>query len=334
LRAFFKKRFFLMRLLRNCALSLILYTLAFALVLDRPLSLGVLRLEIQQKAARLAALPTPKLVILAGSNGPYSHSCAVIGAMLNLPCENAGIAVGIGLDFLVRRYGPSLRRGDIVYMPMEFAQYAMTRPETDSGPDGAILVRHDRDVLLSLPPDRVLAAMFSTDFPNFLESAIEMPMARLIPPASTLAAEYDVQGDRIGTSLATAQPALLRGAGAPTVFAPTYGATLIAQFVRAETARGVIVIGGLPTGFSTAPPPPAAIAAIRALYLANGARFAALPNASRYPPADFYDSPDHLAQPCQFKHSIAVAQLLAGILGRPAAAATPQVAALAKTCPQ
>jgi hypothetical protein len=175
--------------------------------------------------------------------------------------------------------------------------------------------------------------MFSTDFPNFLESAIEMPMARLISPASTLAAEYDEEGDRIGTSLATAQPALLRGAGAPTVFAPTYGATLIAQFVRAETARGVIVIGGLPTGFSTAPPPPAAIATIRALYLGNGARFAALPNASRYPPADFYDSPDHLAQPCQFKHSIAIAKLLGATLRLSLSPAPPQVVALSLTCP-
>jgi len=322
-----------MRLLRNCALSLLLYSLVFALILDRPLSLGVLRLEIEQKAARLAALPTPKLVILAGSNGPYSHSCAVMGAMLGLPCENAGIAVGIGLDFLVRRYGPSLRPGDIVYMPMEFEQYAMTRPETDSGPDGAILVRHDRDVLFSLPPDRVFAAVFSTDFPNFLESTIEMPMARLISPARTLAVEYDVQGDRIGTTLASAQPALVAKAGAPAVYATTYGARVIAAFVRAETARGVIVIGGLPTGFSTMPPPPAAVAAVRALYLSNGAAFAALPNQSRYPPADFYDSPDHLAQPCQFKHSIAVARMLADMLKIPVLAPDRQVQALAQTCP-
>jgi hypothetical protein len=322
-----------MRLLRNCALSVILYTLVFALVLDRPLSLGVLRLEIEQKSMRLATLPTPKLVILAGSNGPYSHSCAVIGAMLNLPCENAGIAVGIGLDFLVRRYGPSLRPGDIVYMPMEFEQYAITRPENDSGPDGAILMRHDRGVLLSLPPDRVFAAVFSTDFPNFLESTIEMPMSRLISPARTLAAEYDIEGDRIGTSLATAQPALLGNPRTPTVYDPTYGASLIASFVRTETAQGVIVIGGLPTGFATAPPPPSAVAAIRAFYLANGALFAALPNESRYPPADFYDSPDHLAQPCQFKHSIAIARLLGEVLRAKLSPPPPQTVAVALTCP-
>jgi hypothetical protein len=319
-----------MRLFRNCLLSVALYALVFGLVLDRPLSLGLLRMEIQQKSDRLAAMPTPKLVILAGSNGPYSHSCAVIGAMLNLPCENAGIAVGIGLDFLTRRYGPSLRVGDIVYMPMEFAQYAMTRPENDAGPDGAILVRHDRDVMLSLPPDRVMAAVFSQNFPNFLESAIEMPMSRMISPARLLAAEYDAQGDRIGTTLQTAKPELLRDhAAAPPMFQPVYGATLIQNFIRAETARGVIVVGGLPTGFSTAPMDERAIAAIREFYLENGAKFAALPNLSRYPVADFYDSPDHLAQPCQFEHSIAVARMLGAVLGVRVAPPSRDVLALA-----
>ena len=72
------------------------------------MSLGLLRLELAQKTARLAALPSPKLVILAGSNGPYSHSCVVMGAMLNMPCENAGIAVGIGLDYLFARWKPLL----------------------------------------------------------------------------------------------------------------------------------------------------------------------------------------------------------------------------------
>ena len=323
-----------MRLLRNALLSLLLYLLIFALILDRPLSLGLLRLEIQQKAARLATLPTPKLVILAGSNAPYSHSCAVIGAMLHLPCENAGIAVGIGLDFLIRQYGPSLHAGDIVYMTMEFVQYDNSRLQNDTGPDGAILLRHEPGLLLTMPPSRVLASAFSQNFPDLLESAVEMPMVRLISPARTLATEYDIQGDRVGTTLATAKPGLFGNLAAPPLpYAPGYGAKIIANFIRTETANGVIVIGGLPTGFATALPPPAEIAAIRALYLANGGSFAMLPNFSRYPPADFYDSPDHLAQPCQYRHSIAIARMLAASLRIPVHAPAPSAIALAATCP-
>jgi len=324
-----------MRPLRACLLSLILYALLFGLLLDRPLSLGLLRLELAQKSARLANLPSPKLVILAGSNAPYSHSCAVIGPMLDLPCENAGIAVGIGLDFLARTNAPSLHAGDILYMPMELSQYATTRRQTDAGPDGAILVRHAPKTLLSLPPDRILAALFSQTFPNLLESLIEMPMQRLISPQRLLAQEFNAEGDRINTSLPTASPALLGlPETGPPPFTLSYGAALIAAFAAQESARGVIVIGGLPTGFLATAPTPGQIAEIRALYLTHGAKFAALPNHSRYPRADFYDSPDHLAQPCQYLHSIAVAALLAKLLNRPLIPPPPQILAQSQTCPK
>ena len=58
------------------------------------------------------------------------------------------------------------------------------------------------------------------------------------------------------------------------------------------------------------------VAAIRAIYEANGGTFAMLPNLSRYPRADFYDSPDHLNEEAQIIHSRAIAALLAERLDR------------------
>ncbi|HEX2942291.1 MAG TPA: hypothetical protein VHO91_14675, partial [Rhodopila sp.] len=84
------------RLLLCCAASIILHVTAFAWVLDRPLSLGALRTRIEASLNLGVAIRGPKLVILAGSNGPYSHRCAVIGKLVGVPCVNAGIAVGIG----------------------------------------------------------------------------------------------------------------------------------------------------------------------------------------------------------------------------------------------
>ncbi len=306
-----------------CALSILLYVLAFGFVLDRPLSLGLLRMEIAQKAARLEALPSPKLVILAGSNGPYSHSCAVIGPMLGMPCENAGIAVGIGLDDLFRRYAPALRAGDVVYMPMEFRQYGVTRMENDEAADAGFLLRHDRDVLAGLPPDRVMGAVFCCDLNDFLESLVEMPAGFLMPPDEILAGEYDGQGDRIdnispGGVVLPNPPGVVMG----------YGAGLISRFVAAQKARGVIVIGGLPTQFVAAPPDAAELAEIGGIY----GRFAVLPNESVYPRQDFYGSADHLSRDCQLAHSIAVARLLAGVLGRVAGAPPVGLARLAGRC--
>lgn len=327
------------RILACCAISFAIYAVMFGCLVDRPLSLGLLRLEINQKTARLAALPSPKIVILAGSNGPYSHSCVVIGAMLDLPCENAGIAVGIGLDDVFARYAPLLRPGDIVYMPMELPQYTATRAQYRAGPDGGFLLRHDRDILAQLPADRILGAVFCCNLPDFLEALAEMPMARAdrIAPVRLLAGEYNDQGDRIDNLLAGASPALLRH---PPRLEPTgsqiangYGRALIAGFVRRETTGKVIVIGGLPTDFDTAALSQRTIMSLAGIYTANGGSFAMLPNHSLYPEADFFNSEDHLATPCQYLHSIAIAYLLGAALNRPVRAPAPSVTSLAASCP-
>ena len=100
-----------------CLASLLLYALAFGFILDRPLSLGFLQQQIDAKLARAAAIDGPKLVILAGSNGPYSHRCEIIEPMLGMPCVNGGVAVGIGLDYLFARWQHVLHPGDMVYLP-------------------------------------------------------------------------------------------------------------------------------------------------------------------------------------------------------------------------
>ncbi len=296
--------------------SFLLYGMVFGFILDRPLSLGLLQLEMQQKTARLARLPARKLVILAGSNGPYSHSCQVIGAMLSLACENAGIAVGIGLDDIFMQYASYLHKGDIVYMPMETAQYVTTRAQNRSDADGGILLRYDRARLMQLPPDRSIGALFCCNLSDFLESLAEMPIAQagLIKPQALLATEYNEEGDRIGAVLASADKSLLNRPARPAPDAKAitagYGAQLIAAFVASETARGVIVIGGLPTDFTDAALPPQTIQAISDIYTKNGGRFMVLANHSHYPREDFYDSEDHLAQPYQYIHSVAVANML------------------------
>ncbi len=327
------------RILLCCAASVALYVSVFGFLADRPLSLGLLRLEITQKAARLAALPSPKLVILAGSNGPYSHSCAVIGAMLAMPCENAGIAVGIGLDQLFLRYAPDLHAGDVVYLPMELEQYTATRAEVRGGADAGMLLRRDKTLLTRLAPDRVLGAIFCCTLADLLESAAEMPIAAagLIRPRDMLARQYDAQGDRIGTTLATADAALLRQKVAPApdpaAITQGYGAALIGQFVAAQEARGVIMIGGLPTQFADIILPGATINAVQQVYVQAGGLFLPLPNNSQYPRADFYDSKDHLAQPCQVLHSIAVARALAAALQKPSQPPTADDLTSANQCP-
>jgi hypothetical protein len=317
------------RLVLPCLASLLLYAALFGAMLDRPLAHGFLERQIDTRLARGAAIAGRKLVILAGSNGPYSHRCETIEPALGVPCVNGGVAVGIGLDYLFARWAPLLRAGDVVYMPMEDTQYTRTRAATASGPDAAIMFRHDQATLAALPPRRWTGALFAFDLRSGLMSLIEhaLVLLRFRDPRAETIGISNAWGDHIGHSEALAAAsraglATLRPTepGARQI-AGGYGAALIGDFTRRMSARGVLVIGGLPTGFADVPVPDATLAAIRAVYEANGGRFLELPNRSRYPRAAFFGTVEHLSEPWQIAHSAVVAAGLARMLDRTGPAA-------------
>jgi hypothetical protein len=301
-----------------CLSSLLLYVLAFGFILDRPLALGFLRQLIDAKLARAAAIDGPKLVILAGSNGPYSHRCEVIEPILGMPCVNGGVAVGSSLDYLFARWQRVLRRGDIVYLPMEEAQYARTRVATELGPDAAIMFRHDWRTLASLGAERWVAALFSFDLRAALMGPIEaaLLLAHFQDPRAEMTGATNPWGDHIGhtAGLAATSRAVLATTSpihpsAGQIHAG-YGAALIASFTGWAAAHGVQIIGGLPTGFADAPMPPATLQAIRSVYTENGGDFLVLPNFSRYPRSAFFDTADHLNETWQVAHSKLLAEQL------------------------
>ena len=318
-----------------------LYALAFACVLDRPLSLGTLRRALDAKLAYAAGLPRPKLVILAGSNALFSHSCAIIGAMLDLACVNGGVAQGLGLDYQFALWKPLLRAGDIVYMPMELQQYVVRPGAARAGPDAAIMLRHDRATLVHLGSARIIAAVFSSTAEDAVLSLVEAAALGL-HPAFALASftETDAAGDGIGHTLARAAAnqrflaGLHRADPAPAAIAAGYGAVEIARFLDWAQGHGLRVVGGWPTEFADAPPDPRLAATLAGFYRAHGAGFFPLPSRGRYPRADFFDSQDHLATECQARHSIAVALGLSLVLGRQARPPTAAAAADAARCPR
>ena len=243
------------RLVCAALASLGLYALLFGAVLDRPLDLGFLARQFDDGLARAATIRGPKLVILAGSNGPYSHRCQVIEPMLDLPCVNGGVAIGIGQDYLFMRWRAQLHPGDIVYLPMEQQQYTVGRSATALGPDAAIMFRHDWPTLGELAPQRWLAALFAFDLRAGLMSVIEMSLVAVgfHDPRAETSGTRNAWGDHVGHTVARAgtSPAVLAAMLAPPASAAAirdgYGAGLIAGFVVWARAHGVRVIGGLPT---------------------------------------------------------------------------------------
>lgn len=303
----------------SCLASLALYAGLFGFVLDRPLSLGFLAGQIEAKLARGAAIHGRKLVILAGSNGPYSHRCETIEPILGLPCVNGGVAVGIGLDYLFLRWQALLRPGDVVYLPMEQEQYTRGHAASALGPDAAILFRHDWRSLARLEPHRWVAALFAFDLRAGVMSVIEAALVAggFDDPRAAVTGSTNRWGDHVGhtAALAMASRALL---AATHPLQPTAaeiragdGTAEIAGFVARMRARDVIVIGGLPTGFADQKLPDDVLAAIAGVYTGHGGQFLALENRSRYPREDFFDTPEHLNEAAQRVHSRAVAAALA-----------------------
>src|SRR5208337_1739196 len=147
-----------------------------------------------------------------------SHRCETIEAFIGRPCVNAGIAVGIGLDYLFTRWKPLLHRGDIVYMPLEEAQYVRPPAAAALGPDAAIMLRHDRTTLWTMPVHRQLAALFASDLRGGIMSLIETALvdSAFQDPREAVTGSFNTWGDHVGhterlgasseTALAAATP--------------------------------------------------------------------------------------------------------------------------------
>jgi hypothetical protein len=315
---------FMKRILLACLGSLLIYVLAFAFLLDRPLTLGALQARIDANLAYGRTIHEPKLVILAGSNGPFSHRCQTIAPMIGRPCVNAGVAVGVGLDYLFARWKPLLHPGDIVYLPLEEAQYIRGQVTNDLGPDAAIMLRHDRATLLHLPLRRQLAALFASGPRAAVMSVIEMALTsdHFNDPRVEVDGGYNQFGDHVGHT--AAKGALNQSAlAAISPFHPTgaqvtagYGSVLVIAFLCWAEAHDVRAIGGLPAGFIDSPLTPGELDAIRAVFRDNGAEFLETPEGGRYPRTAFFNSADHLNETSQISHSLAVARALERVMDR------------------
>jgi hypothetical protein len=167
--------------------------------------------------------------------------------------------------------------------------------------------------------------LFASDLRAAIMSLIETALLDYAfhDPREAVTGSTNARGDHVGHTAVLA--ALNRsGLASATQYHPSgeqidagYGAGLVVDFLLWASHHGVRVIGGLPTGFADLPLCDTCLAAIRTIYLGHAAGFLQLPNRSRYPRAAFFDTPDHLNEPAQITHSVAVAQGLRLLVSDP-----------------
>lgn len=293
--------------------SLVLYVAVFSVV-HRPLTLGEISTQLQFKQAYAASLPGPRLLIFAGSNGRYSHRCDAIAEALTMPCANLSIAVGVGLDFLLDELEQASRRGDWVYMPLEYSQYAVTRDVMNAGSKNAVLVHDMPAQLWRQEAARIARAYASFDLPFLIHGLAEMALQRAGVQRRTSLATLTPQGDEQGHSALRGQAyaEFVRSARFEPVVVPadSHALNVLSAYLRRARAQGVRVVGGLPTMPDNVALSEAQVDAIRQVFEREGQWFVSLPGRSRYSLSCFFDTLYHLNEECQLAHSKALGQAL------------------------
>ncbi|PWT95007.1 MAG: hypothetical protein C5B53_12100, partial [Candidatus Melainabacteria bacterium] len=74
---------------------------------------------IREKHRRLETLPSPKVVLIGGSNLPYSMDSTLIEKRLHLPVVDMGLSANLGLRFMLEEVKGQLHPGDIVIVSPE-----------------------------------------------------------------------------------------------------------------------------------------------------------------------------------------------------------------------
>ncbi len=307
----------LLTMLGAMAVSVVLYALLFGLLLHKPLSVGTIRDYFELKTARAAALPSPKLVFLGGSNVRFGLSCALAERETGTPCVNAGFLADVGMDLMAEKFEPLLKRGDVVYIPLAYEQYLWSQAFMETQRDAAYLFTYDRETLLQMPASRQLHSLFYFNLPYIVSSVAETALAaagkrrkaggtRLFG-AQNLNAWGDETGHNAEQARDYAEIIARAPAKAPTVenFAPQhyYYTQRLEALLDWARQQGVTVIGGLPQTVDEFTIPDEVIARVRAIFESRGQPFIELPNRSQYPRNCFFDSLYHLTEECQQRHT-------------------------------
>ncbi|MCA9793287.1 MAG: hypothetical protein KC910_15865 [Candidatus Eremiobacteraeota bacterium] len=87
--------------------------------------------SVLDKTARLESLPSPKVVLVGGSNVAYGFDSELLEQRLGRPVVNMGIHAPFGLDYMLAEVESSLQPGDLVIVCPEYEVLASDlKPES------------------------------------------------------------------------------------------------------------------------------------------------------------------------------------------------------------
>lgn len=132
-------------------LLIFLFVVAFQLGSPTDYALSVEGMY-QNKSDIVESIPSPKLVIIAGSNSRLGISCEMIYQETKTNCFNGGTLITVETEYILYRAKQWLNKGDIVLLPLEYRFYR------GNGEANTVLI----DYVLSQDPKFLLSANWLT----------------------------------------------------------------------------------------------------------------------------------------------------------------------------
>jgi hypothetical protein len=295
-----------------------LYSIVFTRGVSKPLTNALDGEYLAFKTQHLIATAgRPRIVILAGSNGRYSHRCETIEEVYGVSCTNMSVHVFISLRWQLARLQSLLSPGDLLYLPLEYRG-----PNDDPeavGEEAYYVTRFALAELKYFAWRQRLSVLFYFDLRDLLSALTEMTLRQIgvAPPYSVAA--LTPQGDERGhTAAKAASHKYDLGRWQPSVEAAKDDRywTDVLGVLRWGAAHGVRVVGGLPTVFDGVEVPQELVDALANRFRAAKGCFVVLENKSRYPRSSFYNTGYHLNEEAQIFHSQMVGRILVDILHR------------------
>jgi hypothetical protein len=205
-------------------------------------------------------------------------------------------------------------------MPIEY--WPLFAPGAKVGAEAPYIVRHEHASLAGYPPARLPYALFYFDIRYLISAIGEMLLDRRGYERRTSVRTMTLQGDErdVTPEKAAAYRDFVKSLPKRRIDAALYDdpetIAALQSIITGAVAKGVIVVGGLPTIIDDTDVAPGVIEKLRAIYERNGGCFLQLPNSSMYPRDAFFDTVYHLQEPYQIAHSAALAPYLAAISHR------------------
>lgn len=103
------------------ALAVVVTCAAILVVMPRPHNTFFLGAADKWRAAEQA--PSPKLLVVGGSNTAFGIDSEALGEALDLPVVNLGLHAGLGLEYMLREAEGFVEGGDLVVVSPEYEQF-------------------------------------------------------------------------------------------------------------------------------------------------------------------------------------------------------------------